>query len=323
MTRDNTHVHPPNRSHSPNFYTETESARNLSESRSRAASTAATDQQMTPDEPVPVPRPFARPPKTPAHLPDPSQFPDPYPYRQTSSNRSGGTPALSFASSSTRSSAYTSIGSALVSGEYSHIHVASGDPDDEIGVAVGITSDEVANFKERASKHAATTHFRAPIDQTRWSDYSTSLRSRSSSGPNASQTTHDSGPPRLSQKPSYDTDWRPAEEREEIGLTSDDETEDDHGLEEYEEPHLEAIAEERTAAIVIAEEGRGLIVHGEGLPISQLQVETGKSKDSTRTDELKYSRYYTSIGWLIHDSQRNPYISNSYASPNFLHVTRS
>ena len=34
--------------------------------------------------------------------------------------------------------------------------------------------------------------------------------------------------------------------------------------------------EERTSAVVIAEEGRGLIVRGDGIPVVQLQVHPGK-----------------------------------------------
>lgn len=66
---------------------------------------------------------FARPPKVPP-LPDPSQFPDPYPqrspYSRMSDRLSSTLPALSSegsSSASTRSSAYTSSGSALTSSD--------------------------------------------------------------------------------------------------------------------------------------------------------------------------------------------------------------
>lgn len=37
--------------------------------------------------------------------------------------------------------------------------------------------------------------------------------------------------------------------------------------------------EARTAAIVVAEEGRGLIVHGEGLNVAAVKIQPGMSRD--------------------------------------------
>lgn len=65
--------------------------------------------------------------------------------------------------------------------------------------------------------------------------------------------------------------WQPVDERDEAGLTSGDETDD---LCEEEETADEK-PEERTSAVVVAEEGRALIVKGDGLPISQLSVQSG------------------------------------------------
>jgi len=66
--------------------------------------------------------------------------------------------------------------------------------------------------------------------------------------------------------------WQTVDERDEVGLTSDEET-DDLGEEDDEVDDKE---EERTSAAVVAEEGRGLIVKGDGVPIVQLRVEPGE-----------------------------------------------
>ncbi|KAG0709057.1 hypothetical protein DFH29DRAFT_355432 [Suillus ampliporus] len=220
-------------------------------------------------------RSFARPPKVPP-LPDPSQFPDPYPqrsqYSRMSDRLSSTLPALSSegsSSASTRSSAYTSSGSALASSDYGHVHVATGE-DEEIGVAVGITSDDVVQVLQTKTS-APTSAGRTPIDQTRWSEYSASIRSRSSSvGLTNTNSMHENSMPRLRENPSFDMGWQTVDERDEVGLTSDEET-DDLGEEDDEvDPK-----EERTSAAVVAEEGRGLIVKGEGIPIVQLSVEPG------------------------------------------------
>ncbi|KAH7883764.1 hypothetical protein F5I97DRAFT_1813713 [Phlebopus sp. FC_14] len=221
------------------------------------------------------PRSFARPPK--ASSIDPSQFPDPYPqrtpYTRISDRSSSTVPALSSAgssSASTRSSAYTSSGSALAISDHGHIHVASGE-DEEIGVAVGITSDDVVRVL--AGEHPTSSSAgRTPIDQTRWSEYSASIRSRSSSiGLTNTNSPHESGVPRLRENPSFDMGWQTVDERDEVGLTSGDETDD---LCEDEDGNDDK-QEERTSAMVVAEEGRGLIVRGDGVPVVQLNVEPG------------------------------------------------
>ncbi|KIJ21579.1 hypothetical protein PAXINDRAFT_64568 [Paxillus involutus ATCC 200175] len=219
------------------------------------------------------PRSFARPPKVPSI--DPSQFPDPYPqrvpYSRTSDRLSSTLPALSSAgssSASTRSSAYTSSGSALAAIDYGHVHIASGE-DVEIGVAVGITSDDVARVLAGENSTPSSAG-RTPIDKTRWSEYSASIRSRSSSiGVINTNNLHESGVPRLRENPSFDMGWQTVDERDEVGLTSGDET-DDFGEDEDEN---ESKDEERTSAIVVVEEGRGLIVKGDDIPIAQLKVD--------------------------------------------------
>lgn len=227
----------------------------------------------------PPARSFARPPKASPSLPDPSQFPDPYPFRAPHHHLTSTPPALSSAgssSASTRSSAYASSGSALASGDYGHVHVATGE-EEETSVAVGITSDDVVQLMvsdSHASSSAFGSQSRVPIDQTRWSEYSASIRSRTSSvGPSNIEAA-----PRLTQKPSYDMGWQAVDERDEAGLSSEEE-DDDHGLgDDLDDEDEEEKEEERTAAVVIAEEGRGLIMRGDGIPLVQLQVEPGMTK---------------------------------------------
>jgi hypothetical protein len=89
---------------------------------------------------------------------------------------------------------------------------------------------------------------------------------------------YENGGPKLREKPSYDMNWQTVDERDEAGM-SDGEIDEDHCLveddEENEEKDDEGKEEERTSAAVIAEEGRGMIVQGEGVPIVQLQVHPG------------------------------------------------
>jgi hypothetical protein len=221
------------------------------------------------------PRPHFRLPKASA-LPDPSQFPDPYPFRPHQ-YLSSGPPTLSSGGSSiasTRSSAaYTSSGSALASGDYgNHVLIASNDDDQAIGV--GITSDDVVHLANQdSSVSTSVSQSRAPIDQTRWSQsYSGSIRSRSSLVRSNSSSGHDNSISSVQQKP-LDLSWQPVDERDEVELLSDPDTEDtDLEVEDLPEEEQE---EERTSAIVIAEEGRGLIVRGDGLAVANLVVQPG------------------------------------------------
>ncbi|KAJ7597234.1 hypothetical protein C8J56DRAFT_919557 [Mycena floridula] len=221
-------------------------------------------------------RAFSRPSRS-MHLPDPSQFPDPYPFRPPHHHLIS-MPGLSSAessSASTRSSAYASS-SAIMSGDYGHVHVVSGDDEGlaGAGIATGITTDAVVQLLARdALSSGPGMHSRAPIDHSRWSEsYSAGVRSRSSSmGNSISNQSHDPMPPRLHEKQSYDMGWQAVDERDEVGL-SEEETDDDNVVDDYDNDDAE---EERTTAVVLAEEGRGLIVHGEGLSINQLQVLPG------------------------------------------------
>ncbi|KAF8973748.1 hypothetical protein BDZ97DRAFT_1776622 [Flammula alnicola] len=208
--------------------------------------------------------------------------PDPYPFRPPHHHLANNVPPLSSApssSASTRSSAYTSSGSALAYADYNNVHVASGDDD---SVAIGITSDSLLQML--ASDPAQSTSARGPLprhsDRSRWSEsYSGSIRSRSSSLGNGLSSTnppHEIASPPLSQKPSYDVSWQTVDEKDEVGM-SEEETDDEPGLDslDVDEDDEKEEEEERTSAAVVAEEGRGLIVQGDNVPIVQLQVQPG------------------------------------------------
>ncbi|KAI0307840.1 hypothetical protein B0F90DRAFT_72744 [Multifurca ochricompacta] len=114
---------------------------------------------------------------------------------------------------------------------------------------------------------------RAPIDQSRWShSYSASIRSRSSLVRSNSSSGHENSVSGLQQRP-CDLSWQPVDERDEVELISDVDTEDtDLDADDLPEGERE---EERTSAIVIAEEGRGLIVRGDGVGVTDLVVHPG------------------------------------------------
>jgi hypothetical protein len=223
------------------------------------------------------PQPFYTLPKA-STLPDPSQFPDPYPFRPPQ-YLSSGPPTLSSGGSSIASArssaAYTSSGGALASGDYgNHVLIASNDDDQAIGV--GITSDDVVHLANQdPSIPTSLSHSRAPIDQSRWShSYSGSIRSRSSLVRSNSSSGHYNSPSSIQQKP-CDLSWQPVDERDEVELVSDADTEDtDFQVDDLPEEEHE---EERTSAIVIAEEGRGLIVRGDGAAVADLVVQPGAS----------------------------------------------
>ncbi|THH02888.1 hypothetical protein EW026_g34 [Hermanssonia centrifuga] len=109
-------------------------------------------------------------------------------------------------------------------------------------------------------------------ERNRWSDYAQGARSRSSSvGHGLAES--DAGSPALRGTPSFDRAWEAVDERDEMGLTSEDETDDDVLLDDEDEDDEEQ--EEATSAMMIAEEGRGIIVRGGDGPIIQLHVKPG------------------------------------------------
>ncbi|GAW09356.1 grfa protein [Lentinula edodes] len=183
---------------------------------------------------------FSRPTKSMhAQLPDPSTYPDPYPSRNTPYAVS----SAESSTASTRSSAYTSFGSTI--NDLAHVHIL--ESDDLVGL--GITSDSVVQL---LGGDTVPGQSRAPIDQTRWSDlYSSGARSRSSSVASNHPVEH--APPKLREQSSYDMSWSTVDERDEVGI-SEDETDDDHLLTE-DDFDDELGEEERTSAVIVAEEG--------------------------------------------------------------------
>lgn len=137
----------------------------------------------------------------------------------------------------------------MVASNYSHFHIASGN-DKEISIAVGITSDNVARvFSGEINMLFAG---KTPINQTCWSEYSASIRLRTTSvGHIKTQALHKNNPPRLSENPSFNMGWEPVDERDKAGLTSGNETDDLC----KEEETADEKPEEHTSAVVMAEEG--------------------------------------------------------------------
>ena len=106
------------------------------------------------------------------------------------------------------------------------------------------------------------------------SSYSASApRSRSSSIGNS---YHDVSPPPLSQKHSYDLSWQTVDERDEIPV-SEEETDDEQTLDNLDDDSDPNEDPEPTSAVIVAEQGRGLIVNAENVPIFQLQIQPGLS----------------------------------------------
>ncbi|KAI4528674.1 hypothetical protein K525DRAFT_215614 [Schizophyllum commune Loenen D] len=216
-------------------------------------------------------RPFARPAKA---LPDPSQFSDPYPNQGQPSRLSSHPPTLySSSSASPRSSAYTTYSSRPPSNDYGHVRISSEEEDTS-----GIISSAVAQALESngiVSSTPGSRSSRAPIDKSRWSEHGFSVRSRSSSISNTygGGPSHDaySSPPRLAHKPSYDASWATVDERDEVGISD----EDDDFLGDFEEEDETELEDDQGDAVLAAEEGRGLIVRGDRRPVSQLHVQPG------------------------------------------------
>ncbi|KAH9074326.1 RhoGEF domain-containing protein [Lactarius deliciosus] len=153
-----------------------------------------------------------------------------------------------------------------------HVHIASNDDDQAIDVST--ISDDVVHLTDQDSYMSTSTFVsrsRAPIDQDWWSlSYSGSIYSRSTLVYSDSSSSHEDASS-LQQKP-YDLSWQPVDEDDEIELIIDVGSEDTN-LEVDDLPEVER--EERTSAVVIAEEGRGLIVHGDGVAIADLVVQPG------------------------------------------------
>ncbi|KAJ8084225.1 hypothetical protein PM082_002992 [Marasmius tenuissimus] len=251
---------------------------NPSSSRSPALTRSASAGEPLFRSEAAVPPSFERPSKSMA-LPDPSQYPIPYPFHPPPNHLNSSPPGLTStdsSSASTRSSAYTTFGSAMAPSDDPHVHVAA-PGNDESAMGLGITSDSVVQLLhgDPSSSPADCHPSRAPVDQIRWSNYSAGTRSRSSSlanSPNGNSIQVQDPIHKLRHQPSYDMSWQTVDERDEVGV-SEDETDDDPLLTEDDE--YDEVEEERTSAVVVAEEGRGLIVQGNSLSVSQLHVQPG------------------------------------------------
>lgn len=242
------------------------------------------------------PPPFARPPKS-GSLPDPSNFPDPYPYG-LAHHHATATPALSSAgSASTRSSGYTNAGSTISSSgmsvDYSHVRVMTGEETEgdrmSNGIGLGITTDTVAEMLARASNGSSLSsgsrksHGAPPLTRNR--KLSRSRKSRTTSQVN--ENTHDSQqqhdrvdlPLPLRSQPSYDTSWQIGhDDRDDYGITSEEDVDYGDHQSDIDDGDREEHDQEPTSAAVLADEGRGMIVRGDGIPIAQLNVQSGTCK---------------------------------------------
>ena len=147
-------------------------------------------------------------------------------------------------------------------------------PGDEDSIATAITTDSQMHPQAEVpltSPRRSQPPLHRTQDPSRWSSsHSAGARSRSSSIGNG---YHDVSPPPLSTKPSYDVSWQTVDEKDEIAI-SEEETDDEHCLDNLnDEPDKND--GEPTSAALVAEQGRGLIVHADALPIFQLQIQPG------------------------------------------------
>ena len=166
-------------------------------------------------------------------------------------------------------------------------------------------------------------HHRAQ-DPTRWSSsYSASApRSRSSSFGNS---FHDVSPPPLSQKPSYDLSWQTVDEKDEIAC-SEEETDDEQTLDNLDDDSDSKEDPEPTSAALVAEQGRGLIVDAEKVPIFQLQILPGSSFFYLVIYPLGLTyphRYNSSIDRILQYSQCCPCFPYIHSSANCSQPSRS
>lgn len=148
-------------------------------------------------------------------------------------------------------------------------------PGDEVSIATAITTDSQMHPQAETVPLTSPRRSQPPQhktqDPSRWSSsYSVGTRSRSSSIGNG---YHDVSPPPLSTKPSYDISWQTVDEKDEIAI-SEEETDDEHCLDNLEDEPDKNDGEPTSAALV-AEQGRGLIVHADAVPIFQLQIQSG------------------------------------------------
>ncbi|KAG5221547.1 Spermatogenesis-associated protein [Salix suchowensis] len=182
--------------------------------------------------------------------------------------------------------------------------------EDDTTPGVGITSDAVKQFLAKDSNAPVPRGpSQMPFDQSRWSDaYSASVRSRSSSTGGNSNENAPPVPP-LRQQASYDLSWQAVDEKDEMGVSEDD-TDFEQGLDDddMDDPDLE-----RTSAAVIAEEGRGLIVQGEGVQLSDLHIQPGMFLIST-LPQSQTDFFHAGTTHLIVGSSNTPNIMPAFLS---------
>ena len=131
----------------------------------------------------------------------------------------------------------------------------------------------LTNQDSSMSRSTSVSQSRAPTDHIRWSQsYASSIPSLLSLVRSDSSSGYETSIYSLPQK-ARDLGWQPVDERDEVELISDADTEDTDLEAEY-FPEVER-EEERTSAVVIAEEGRGLIVRGDGMAVADLVVQSG------------------------------------------------
>jgi len=147
-------------------------------------------------------------------------------------------------------------------------------PPDDDSILTPVLNDLLPRHSPPVATPGQPLHHR-PQDPNRWSSsYSASApRSRSSSIGNS---YHDVSPPPLSQKPSYDLGWQSVDEKDEIAI-SEEETDDEHTLDNLDDDSDPKEDPEPTSAVIVAEQGRGLIVDADRVPIFQLQIQPGLS----------------------------------------------
>lgn len=189
----------------------------------------------------------------------------------------------------------TSFGS-VESGSLVHGEGEADDEDDgEVGV--GITSDDAVHLAHSTSMSSLSSASRVPKayvapDSARWSGSSTGLGM--SGGRGLSASMHD-----LRNQHALSAEWNTVpDEREEYALGNGTDAETDEAYQDAEESvggFARGMTEDttddnddeddeddeeddvdRTAAVFMAEEGLGLIIHGEGLPVDRLVIRQGE-----------------------------------------------
>ncbi|KAF8516103.1 hypothetical protein BU17DRAFT_51020 [Hysterangium stoloniferum] len=237
--------------------------------------------------PTTPPQSFARPPKQiPSSYPDPTGFPTPPSYPPVP-----GLVACGSSSTSARSSAYTSPGGSapLSSSDLSAVGFGLGRlvnredesdagyvEDGDLDIGAAITTDKafgvpprtpyahtlvreasessIARLQFATNAAAASASNGSNVVPQGWGEpYATSTRSRNSSYEGISRSASVSG----------------------LTSASEDETDADEYNYNFLQEIVEGDEEARTAAVVVAEEGRGLIVHGEGQDVASVNIQLG------------------------------------------------